>query len=600
MFPCIAGTKVPATARGFHDATTDISIIDKWWADDPHMNVAFSPHTVGLGIVDIDGDEGEASWQKWQAENGEFPPTYTVRTPRGGRHLYYRGILPATQSKLGVHVDTRGVGSYALVPPSRVGSGDYRLEDPRQPAELPPTVGAFLERLKRDNAKAAVSELDLAPNLARAERLLRDYVARHHVAVEGQMGDGRTYAVACEVLNLGISPEKAHELMCDIWNPECAPPWDEDELLTKIENASRYAQNDPGAWAVEPAEQVFASALDKLAADPDEAQPPEPKRRRFRPLTIAELRKRPPPNWLLPGLYPEGGLSLVYGQPGSYKSFLVLSHCLQLASLGQPCAYVAGEGASDVAQRIDAWCLAHEVDGDDIPLHIFEDAPWVSDGTMMEEFICELKLLKPVMVVIDTFARAAVGMNENDARDMGLFVAGMDALKRATGAAVTVIHHTGKDEGRGARGSGALYAATDAAFEVKANDKLKVVAMSCVRQKAGARREQPWTFEGKDLGGSLVFQDITLSEYYAMTKADDALDPKKIGALLRAMGAVGIGAGVPTKVVATDLVQVDPATSDDDREALVSRMCRVLSKKARGALAAYCDGDGEDRLWFVV
>jgi len=52
-----------------------------------------------------------------------------------------------------------------------------------------------------------------------------------------------------------------------------------------------------------------------------------------------------------------------------------------------------------------------------------------------------------------------VGGEENSAKDFGLFIAGVDRIRRVTGAAVLLIHHCGKD-GK-TRGSTALPGALD-------------------------------------------------------------------------------------------------------------------------------------------
>jgi hypothetical protein len=82
----------------------------------------------GFDVVDLDGEEGIAEWTKLEAKHGKAP-TYSVRTPRGGLHLYYRHDparpIPCTASKLAPHIDTRGDGGYVLVPPSIVGGKSY-------------------------------------------------------------------------------------------------------------------------------------------------------------------------------------------------------------------------------------------------------------------------------------------------------------------------------------------------------------------------------------------------------------------------------------------------------------------------------------------
>lgn len=69
-------------------------------------------------------------------------------------------------------------------------------------------------------------------------------------------------------------------------------------------------------------------------------------------------------------------------------------------------------------------------------------------------------------IIVDTFARASVGLEENSAKDMGLAVAILDKLKEATGACVLLVHHAGKDVSRGLRGSSAIGGALDSAVTI--------------------------------------------------------------------------------------------------------------------------------------
>ena len=70
------------------------------------------------------------------------------------------------------------------------------------------------------------------------------------------------------------------------------------------------------------------------------------------------------------------------------------------------------------------------------------------------------------IVVVDTLAQTTPGANENSGEDMGKALAHCKALHRATGALVVLIHHSGKDAARGARGWSGLKAACDAEIEV--------------------------------------------------------------------------------------------------------------------------------------
>jgi hypothetical protein len=72
------------------------------------------------------------------------------------------------------------------------------------------------------------------------------------------------------------------------------------------------------------------------------------------------------------------------------------------------------------------------------------------------------------LVVIDTLSRAMQGGNENASEHMGAFVINVDKLRIATGAHVMIVHHSGKDKAKGARGHSLLRAATDTEIEVEA------------------------------------------------------------------------------------------------------------------------------------
>lgn len=64
---------------------------------------------------------------------------------------------------------------------------------------------------------------------------------------------------------------------------------------------------------------------------------------------------------------------------------------------------------------------------------------------------------------LDTEIGKPIGM----ANYMGAFVRNIDVIRAATEAHVMVIHHSGKDQARGARGHSLLRAATDTEIEVK-------------------------------------------------------------------------------------------------------------------------------------
>jgi hypothetical protein len=75
--------------------------------------------------VDVDGDDGETSLRKLEAEHGPLPPTIEVITGKG-RHLYFRIGEHSVKNSVGQvapGIDVRGDGGYVLGPPSIHPSG---------------------------------------------------------------------------------------------------------------------------------------------------------------------------------------------------------------------------------------------------------------------------------------------------------------------------------------------------------------------------------------------------------------------------------------------------------------------------------------------
>jgi hypothetical protein len=127
VFPCRERDKLPATAHGCKDATTDLKTIREWWDLLPNANIAIATGPAsGIFVLDIDSPEAETELQKIEAEHGLLPPTVEVITGKG-RHCYFRypadHIIRNSQGKIAAGIDSRGDGGYVLAPPSNHPSG---------------------------------------------------------------------------------------------------------------------------------------------------------------------------------------------------------------------------------------------------------------------------------------------------------------------------------------------------------------------------------------------------------------------------------------------------------------------------------------------
>jgi hypothetical protein len=128
VFPCVPRDKVPATANGYKDATTDFDVIERWWRREPEFNIGVATGARShIFVVDVDGIDAEAELEKLEAQHGALPPTVETITPRPGRHLFFewshKTPVRNTTSRVAPKIDTRGEGGYVVAPPSVHPSG---------------------------------------------------------------------------------------------------------------------------------------------------------------------------------------------------------------------------------------------------------------------------------------------------------------------------------------------------------------------------------------------------------------------------------------------------------------------------------------------
>ena len=279
----------------------------------PAYNVGHSPDDSGHFVLDVDPrHNGDKTLESLIAEHGPLPKTYTVRTPSGGLHYWFRGTAPSSAGRLGEGLDVRGRGGYVLVEGSRVNGAEYVAVDDAAAVDAPEWVLQLANTPTRAVVSAVAEiELDTAANVERAAAFLK----AQPPAVEGQGGDAQTYATAATLHDLGISEDKANDLLLLHWNDRCEPPWEWDELAEKVRNAYAYAQNGAGVYAITTtAQETFGSAIAALPTTATITAPTNP-----RPLRAGELASGsfPRPSYVLDKFLLAGLVNLLYGDGGT-------------------------------------------------------------------------------------------------------------------------------------------------------------------------------------------------------------------------------------------------------------------------------------------
>ncbi|GAA0668319.1 hypothetical protein GCM10009535_55240 [Streptomyces thermocarboxydovorans] len=185
VFPLIPGDKRPAVRDWENRATTDAKRITRCWTHAPY-NIGIATGPSRLVVVDLDtpkdtDDTPPAAWAESGVTDGAdvlavlcerhgqpFPAdTHTVRTGRGGLHLYFAAPegeeLRNTQGKLGWKIDTRAGGGYVVAAGSVALTGRYTtayrslvaplpgwLAELLRPAPLPPQKPVTVPLTTRD------------------------------------------------------------------------------------------------------------------------------------------------------------------------------------------------------------------------------------------------------------------------------------------------------------------------------------------------------------------------------------------------------------------------------------------------------------------
>lgn len=216
----------------------------------------------------------------------------------------------------------------------------------------------------------------------------------------------------------------------------------------------------------------------------------------IRPLSASEARLDD--GYIVKNLISSGSMTVLYGESGSGKTFLALHLALCVAAGTEffehrvrqvGVVYVAAEAGKGIDNRLAAAKLENALSWPGIvafgsivsPIDLCREDV---DAERLIGSIRRVELGEPVgLIVIDTLSRAMAGGNENQPDDMGSFVSRVDRIREATGAAVLLVHHTGKDISRGARGHSLLRAATDSEIEVSHDAASKIHRALVTKQR---------------------------------------------------------------------------------------------------------------------
>ena len=210
---------------------------------------------------------------------------------------------------------------------------------------------------------------------------------------------------------------------------------------------------------------------------------------------------------LIKGLLDEGAMSVIYAASNVGKSFLMLDIAFHIATgmewrglqIKKPGAvlYIASEGGYGFINRVVAIKRHYGFPDDaNTPLAVLPCPVDMLDPKADRDAIVDLieqvslEFKQPVvLLVMDTLSRIMAGGDENGPKDMTAVVANIDSIRQRSNVHTAIVHHSGKDIAKGARGHSSLRAATDTEIELtrtgEGDDKTFTVAVKKQRELSG-------------------------------------------------------------------------------------------------------------------
>lgn len=387
------------------------------------------------------------------------PHVITGNLDHAGHHYYFRkpkgaALLDSVEGFEGVEFKSLGrqVVAAGSIHPT---GGTYAWAADSAPLhDMPDLPSRLVEMARRpERTKGSDAGEITAEQLARSLGALDPCDFREHDA-------WRELMMACHHATDGEGRQEFIDLSTS------DPSYADHEWIVGRRWDSLHSNRDGAVTIATLRKHLNDAGSDIPASDPEDDfevwdEAPEhvaPERSRWSFLSIDELEPLPPPKWLIPGVLVEGSVAAIYGAPESGKSFLAVDMSMAVAGgldwHGRAVErgavlYIAAEGAPGLGKRVRAWKMDRHAQGRPFDFRLMRDELNLAaekDGVVRAFVQAVTDELGPLrLIVIDTLNQTAAGADENSAKDMGRYIVSMKQLRDATGAAVVVVHHSGKD-----------------------------------------------------------------------------------------------------------------------------------------------------------
>jgi putative DNA primase/helicase len=230
--------------NGVYSGSSDPPVVLGWFKKDPRINLGVAGGgALNLVFVDVDPrHEGDASYSDLIDAHGEgaFPHTFTVKTPSGGWHHYYK--LPYTikpergelKGALGPGIDIKGVGGQVIMPgSSHLNGGTYAVQENTYIVEAPEWMVNVLLKAAKGEKPEVVVDFQAHRDRSRAG-------VSGATIVEGERNN-KLFKVGCALWGKGEVSSRAElfQRLQEVNGERVSPPLDSDEVWKIAESIAR-------------------------------------------------------------------------------------------------------------------------------------------------------------------------------------------------------------------------------------------------------------------------------------------------------------------------------------------------------------------------
>jgi len=443
--------------REYQDRQASKEEIIDWFTRLPEAGIGIVTGKISnLVVLDLDPGYDETKLQEFGLEAG-----ISVRTPRGGKHLYAKhpGIFTKTRTDLfgnNSHIDIRGDGGYVVAPPSISETG---------------------KSYEWINGPENINLIVLNPNLI---EIINNKPSSNNFTESKQnnffegVSEGSRNDTAAKIIGQLISKLSVNEWepiawpIAKEWNQRNTPPLEQNELWSVFESISKVE-------------------LSKTRLNKNEVGP---KIDLGEPISIGELDKKdiPEAKWVVEYLFETGTMNMLSAPPNQYKSWVLQYMAICIArgervfdyfnTIKQGVLIINEEDGERMIKERSKMLTNSSLLGLDVYFYIMKGFKMNPDSV---HFILNIMKEKGLTFLMLDSLRAIHDSNENSSQEM-LVITNFIQLFLREGITVLFTHHNRKvqkaykndDDGLGEeiRGSSGINAAVHShlSIEVK-NDE---------------------------------------------------------------------------------------------------------------------------------